>query len=128
MTLTSKLALAPDELALVGEPQDLGRIRKSELACHVDLRRLLESFSDRAGFPIERKNSMKRNLGKHDRSARIVAAMVLVAASIGAPWPEGWRYAVLIPSAAYFAFTALAGTCLGYRLMGLSTCPAKSSR
>jgi hypothetical protein len=44
-----------------------------------------------------------------------------------APLSLGTRLVVFSLPAAYLLFTALAGTCLGYSLMGKSTCPAGRS-
>jgi hypothetical protein len=67
---------------------------------------------------------MTRNVGTADRIARTLAALGLFAGAALAPLPLGTRLAVFLPMAVYVAFTALAGTCLGYRLMGRSTCSA----
>jgi hypothetical protein len=66
---------------------------------------------------------MQQNLGKMDRVIRAVAALGLAACAIAAPLPWAIRVAGLGLSAAYLSFTVLAGTCLGYRLIGISTCP-----
>ena len=47
----------------------------------------------------------------------------MVSCSIFAPLGLGVRIAALGVSGVYMLLTALGGTCLGYRLMGVSTCP-----
>jgi hypothetical protein len=69
---------------------------------------------------------MKKNVGNGDRIARVVAAVGLGVCAVVAPLPLWIRVAGFALNAAYLAFTALSGTCLGYRLLGRSTCPAES--
>lgn len=70
---------------------------------------------------------MARNLGKFDRVARGVAGAGMTVCGFMAPLPEGLRvFALLIPGV-YVLGTAIVGTCIGYRLIGLSTCPARKS-
>lgn len=71
---------------------------------------------------------MKTNVGTWDRVARAVAAALMVAAAALAPLPLAVRIAALGLPAIYMAFTALTGTCLGYRMMGRSTCPVSTPR
>lgn len=66
---------------------------------------------------------MKQNLSRMDRVIRLVAAAGLAGGAVAAPLPWALRIAGLGLSAAYLLFTVLAGTCLGYRLLGISTCP-----
>jgi hypothetical protein len=66
---------------------------------------------------------MKQNLSTMDRVIRLVAAAALAAGVVAAPLPWAVRIAGLGATAVYLLFTSLAGTCLGYRLMGISTCP-----
>jgi hypothetical protein len=70
---------------------------------------------------------MKRNVGSIDRAARGVAALALLTYAAVAPLPLHLRVLALAVPAAYLLFTALAGRCLGYRLLGRSTCPAPRS-
>lgn len=64
---------------------------------------------------------MKRNVGNGERVMRALAA---VAMALGAGFaPIAWELrAGLGVLAAYMLFTALAGSCLGYRMIGRSTC------
>lgn len=65
---------------------------------------------------------MKRNVGTMDRMARTVGGGAMIAAVALAPVSP----ALLVGGLAmggYLLATALAGTCVGYRLMGRSTCP-----
>ncbi len=63
-------------------------------------------------------------LGTTDRLARLVAALPLLVCSVLAPLPFAIRALAFGGTACYLLLTALAGSCLGYRLMGRSTCPA----
>jgi hypothetical protein len=67
---------------------------------------------------------MTRNVGNADRIARFIAVIPLVTCSFLAPLPLATRVVAFALPAVYLLFTALKGTCLGYRLMGWSTCPA----
>jgi Protein of unknown function (DUF2892) len=65
---------------------------------------------------------MKQNAAAWDRALRAVAGVVMLACSIFAPLPLLVRAAALGVGGAYLLVSALAGSCLGYRLMGISTC------
>lgn len=67
---------------------------------------------------------MTKNLARWDRAARAVVALVLLVGAAMAPVPVAVRV-MLALTAVYVAGTALAGTCLGYRLLGKSTCPVE---
>ena len=66
---------------------------------------------------------MTRNVGNAERIARALVAVALIVAAFLAPLPLVVRAAGLGGMAAYMLFTALSGTCLGYKMMGYSTCP-----
>jgi hypothetical protein len=66
---------------------------------------------------------MARNVGNFDRVARSIAVLPLIACSVLTPLPLVTRILAFALPAVYMLFTALKGTCLGYRLMGKSTCP-----
>ena len=70
---------------------------------------------------------MQNNLATWDRIFRVLAALLLEAGAVWSPLPEstGLRVAGFGLMGAYMLYTALAGTCLGYRLIGFSTCPLK---
>jgi hypothetical protein len=70
---------------------------------------------------------MKRNIGTADRIARGIGALGMFTCAMMAPLSLGVRLATFSLPAVYLLFTALAGTCLGYSLMGKSTCPAPRS-
>jgi Protein of unknown function (DUF2892) len=70
---------------------------------------------------------MKRNLGNLDRMLRVVVSIGMLICAALAPLPIVWRLSIFGGLAAYILLTALAGTCLGYRMMGRTTCPAKES-
>jgi hypothetical protein len=66
---------------------------------------------------------VNRNVGIKDRVARALGALALGVCAFLAPLPLELRVPAFGLLAVYLLFTALAGTCLGYRLMGRSTCP-----
>ena len=66
-----------------------------------------------------------KNLGTADRIGRIVASLAMVIAAVALPWPGVIRLPVFLGLAGYMIMTSVAGTCLGYKLMGYSTCPNK---
>lgn len=68
---------------------------------------------------------MTKNVGPGDRIARGLAAAGLGLCAIWAPLPFWLRIAGLGFNALYLGYTALSGTCVGYRLMGRSTCPVE---
>ena len=68
---------------------------------------------------------MKQNLSTMDRVIRAIVAVGLAGGAVAAPLPWAVRVAGLGLSATYLLFTAFAGTCLGYRLIGVSTCPTE---
>ncbi|AKF05207.1 hypothetical protein DB32_002356 [Sandaracinus amylolyticus] len=63
-------------------------------------------------------------MGGWDRAARAAGALAMMVCAGLAPMPLGARVALAVV-ALYVAGTALVGTCLGYRLMGKSTCPVR---
>jgi hypothetical protein len=65
---------------------------------------------------------MKKNVGAADRWARVVVAAGLLTCSVMAPLDAALRIPLFGALGLYMAFTALAGTCLGYRLIGRSSC------
>jgi Inner membrane protein YgaP-like, transmembrane domain len=71
---------------------------------------------------------MKKNVGNMDRVLRAVGGVAMVSCSVMAPLPLAARMATFGAIGAYLLFTALAGTCFGYRLMGRSTCHAEPGR
>lgn len=71
---------------------------------------------------------MKRNVGSWDRWIRAGAGVAMLVCSVMAPFSLTIRALALGAPGVYMLFTALAGTCFGYRLMGRSTCPVSASR
>jgi hypothetical protein len=64
---------------------------------------------------------MKSNVGGIDRILRIVAGLILVA--LAATGTVGlWGWIGIVP-----LVTGLAGTCPLYSILGLNTCPLKTS-
>jgi hypothetical protein len=66
---------------------------------------------------------MKRNVANWERALRGVLGIAMLGGSVLAPLPALIRVLALGAGGAYLLGTSLVGTCLGYRLMGLSTCP-----
>jgi hypothetical protein len=63
------------------------------------------------------------NIGTVDRTLRGIVALALVVCAFVAPLPPAVRILGFGLSAVYMLFTVLSGTCLGYRMLGMSTCP-----
>lgn len=70
---------------------------------------------------------MSTNVGNLDRLLRILATLPLLTCAALAPLPLAVRLAAFAAPALYLLFTAASGTCLGYLLMGKSTCPTRLS-
>ncbi|HKO53913.1 MAG TPA: DUF2892 domain-containing protein [Polyangiaceae bacterium] len=71
---------------------------------------------------------MEKNLGKSDRAVRGLAVVGLLTCSIFCPLPLLVRVSAFGVLAAYLLYTALSGTCLGYALLGKSTCSVAGRR
>ena len=71
---------------------------------------------------------MRRNVGTLDRTVRALAALGFGVCAVLAPFPLLVRVGVFGLSAVYFTFSALAGTCFGYRMLGKTTCPLETPR
>jgi len=69
---------------------------------------------------------MQKNLGNGDRAVRGMAVVGLVACSVFSPLPLLIRVPAFTGMAVYLLYTVLSGTCLGYALIGKSTCPAQA--
>lgn len=67
---------------------------------------------------------MKKNVGSLDRVMRSLGAVAMIFGSLFAPVDLPVRVSLGLLGI-YMLFTALAGTCLGYRMIGRSTCPAE---
>ena len=65
---------------------------------------------------------MNRNVGNKDRILRVLGGLALGGCALFAPLPLVVRVVAFGGMGAYVLFTAIAGSCLGYRLMGKSTC------
>ena len=70
---------------------------------------------------------MSQNLGNADRVARVLAAIALFAASVVVPMPVMAQVGLAL-TGVYVIGSSLVGTCLGYKLIGVSTCPVKHGR
>ena len=71
---------------------------------------------------------MKHNVGTSDRVARAVAGLAMLACSVMAPLPLVVRGGLLGALGGYLLLSALVGSCLGYSLIGKSTCPLEAPR
>jgi hypothetical protein len=72
------------------------------------------------------ESHMTKNVGTMDRVLRGIAAAGLAAGAVLAPWPVWVRVVAFGVNALYLAYTALGGTCVGYRLLGHSTCAVEN--
>ena len=70
---------------------------------------------------------MKQNAAHWDRILRAIAGLAMLVASFVAPVPMLVRVLAFGMMGVYMLATALIGTCLGYKLMGVSTCPIKQA-
>ncbi len=68
---------------------------------------------------------MKQNAATWDRLLRATTGIAMLAGALLAPLPLLARVLALGGGGAYLLGSALVGTCLGYRLMGISTCPVE---
>lgn len=68
--------------------------------------------------------SLNQNLGNADRAIRAIAAVAMLIASFIAPVPMMAAVGLAL-TGVYMIGTSLVGTCLGYKLIGVSTCPIK---
>jgi Protein of unknown function (DUF2892) len=71
---------------------------------------------------------MKRNVARWERIARTVAGAGMLAGSFLAPLPPLVRLLAFGGGGLYLLATALAGTCLGYKMLGISTCPVDQTK
>ncbi|AKF85254.1 hypothetical protein MFUL124B02_10790 [Myxococcus fulvus 124B02] len=63
-----------------------------------------------------------------ERFFRALGGLMLVTGAAMAPLSLTIRLAVFGALGVYLLFSALAGSCLGYALMGRSTCPVEPGR
>jgi hypothetical protein len=68
---------------------------------------------------------MKRNLGNGDRLLRVLGGVALITCAVVAPLSLAARLAVFGVAGGYLLLSAFVGTCLGYALMGRSTCSSE---
>lgn len=66
---------------------------------------------------------MTKNLASWDRALRLGVGVALGVAAFAASIDWRLRVGLLGANAVYLLFTALSGTCVGYRLLGMSSCP-----
>jgi hypothetical protein len=72
--------------------------------------------------------TMKQNVARWERPLRAVAGCGMLVGSAFAPLPLLARLLVLGGGGVYMLATALFGSCLGYRMLGISTCRADRTR
>lgn len=70
---------------------------------------------------------MKHNVGTLDRWVRAVAGLTMASLALMLPLSPLLRLAGLGLPGGYLVISALAGTCLGYRMLGRSTCALRPS-
>jgi hypothetical protein len=97
--------------------------RDRESFCSVADFSRLKTRSRWVGARLEK--SMTRNLAVWDRWLRIVMALPLVVCSVWAPLSLWMRLTAFAVPAVYIVWSALRGHCVGYALVGRSTCAAK---
>jgi len=71
---------------------------------------------------------MKHNVGTWDRVVRAIAGLAMLTCSVMAPLPVLVRGCVLGVPGAYLLLTAVIGSCVGYRVLGKSTCALEARR
>ena len=71
---------------------------------------------------------MNQNAASWDRVGRAVAGVGMLACSLLAPLPLMVRVLAFGVGGAYMMATALFGVCLGYKILGISTCPVDRKR
>ena len=69
---------------------------------------------------------MKQNAATWDRAARLVLGVSMLVGAVFAPLPLLARILALAAGGVYMLGTALVGTCLGYKMIGISTCPVEA--
>ena len=72
--------------------------------------------------------TMKHNVARRDRAVRAVAGCGMLVCSVFAPLPPLVRLLALGGGGVYLVATAVFGSCLGYRMLGISTCRADRTR
>lgn len=71
---------------------------------------------------------MQQNAATWDRILRAMAGLAMLAGAFLAPLPLLARVLALGGTGTYLLVSSLVGTCLGYRLLGISTCPVAKQR
>lgn len=66
---------------------------------------------------------MKQNAATWDRALRAISGIALLVGAFVAPLSALVRILALGGTGAYLIGSAVVGSCLGYRMMGISTCP-----
>jgi hypothetical protein len=68
---------------------------------------------------------MSKNLGDVDRGLRVLGALAAAMCAVNGPFSLPIRLLAFGGASLYLLVTALAGSCVGYRLLGKSTCPSR---
>jgi hypothetical protein len=71
---------------------------------------------------------MNRNVGRGERVVRGVLGVAMATCAVIAPFSLAVRLGIFGAVGGYLAFSALVGTCLGYRLIGKATCSVETRR
>ena len=71
---------------------------------------------------------MERNVGRGDRWARLLGSLALLSCAVMAPLPLLLRVGIFGVMGGYLLLTSALGRCVGYRLLGRSTCPMQPQR
>jgi hypothetical protein len=71
---------------------------------------------------------MKQNISRWERVLRAAGGTAMLTCGVFAPLPLVARVLALGGGGAYMLATALFGSCLGYRMMGISTCPVERGK
>jgi Protein of unknown function (DUF2892) len=74
--------------------------------------------------PSQKELTVPQNLGPFDRVVRLIAAVPLATCAFLAPLGPLVRGLAFGAPAIYLVVTGLGGACLGYHMMGKSSCPA----
>lgn len=106
------------------------------MATGIDLRPEMQVFFMNVGPAVDFSNPfqgerpspvMKQNAAHWDRILRAIVGLAMLVASFMAPVPMLVRVLAFGMMGVYMLATALIGTCLGYKMMGMSTCPIKQA-
>jgi cobalamin synthase len=75
-------------------------------------------------FRYSRRNTMGKNVGKNDKTIRLIAAIVIAILILLGVLTGVWAW-ILGIIAVFLALTSAISFCPVYRVLGISTCPTK---